>query len=327
MSTGTVANCKRQVIERSIIAYRRRNWSNAAIAKALGIPMSSVAQLAHQLIRAGKVTPQQEREPFKHWHSPLVKKIVSMWRQRAPTAEIGRAVHRTGAGVCYALQQIKLLHGQQWRRLSPTAWTIKEVAQQLGHRDIGTELISQLCRRGEIPCRRRGHNARGAYLLERAGIAALKRHPLVTDTWICTACGKPFRHHGNRRRYRKPTCSDACQKKYNRRLYLGYRGRPPTTDTRPRWTSLLYQHVRQHTRPPNDQWLTVTQAAAVCGLSVAQVGWLGYRRVVTIHFAPKRWRQRRKMRLYSASEMRLVKRVAALFQKKQHDKKSAGSVV
>jgi len=227
-----------------------------------------------------------------------------MVKTRATLQEMGDELGCTREWVRQVIGWMRQGHGDQIFASEEAIWTPQEAASEL---EVSPNIVSVLCRSGEIPTRRRGVNEDGAYLIYEEGMRLLRVHLMVKKKRVCVVCGHTF-DAGN---IRMITCSEKCSKKRHYQQREKYTDQDPTIDSLRGWKKELWQRLQSHQIPKNEKWLTLSGAVQLTGLSRMQLAWLRLRNIVTIHHDPGRIATRtgKPMALYAASEMKIARQI------------------
>lgn len=298
---------ERQEREEQIIRLREEGHSNEAIAEALGLSISATMSWVCVLLAEGLIARRQgsgfqrDDATWRDVSSERVQIIIRLKKQRATLEEIGTVLGVTRERARQLIKKIAAEHGEDVFNLDEPLWTIQEAAEELG---VNAGVIISLCQQEEISYRRRS--------LSQDSMEALKRHPRITGERICATCKKTFIHtpgqYGGH-----IVCSDKCLEELDRVRREECLAKEPTLDSLAGWRRELWQRLQLHKPPKKEKWLTLSEACTATGLSKMQVGWIGLRRIVTIHRDPSRIARKtgEPMALYAASEMEIARQVYA----------------
>lgn len=299
----------RQAREERFITLRHEGRTNREIAAALELSVTTVAYMAKELIRKGKIEARSGNEHLVangvcNWlklDDCTTRTIISLVKRRATLRQIGEAIGVTYERARQLIGHIAAKHGEGVFVLSEPIWTAVEAAKEL---KVTAAVVNVVCASGDVSCRRRGTTGRGHWLINDSGMKALQRHPLVTQERTCVVCGATFKHDGAR----VITCSDKCWGERRRRRLERSVSEQPTLTSLAGWYRVLWQELQTHSIPEDDEWLGLGEAARRTGLSNMQLVWLRRRKVLTIRPHPlKVWRGR-PVALYAASELEIVRR-------------------
>ncbi len=252
---------------------------------------------------ATAVSPKRrviKRALWRDLENERTKTIIHLVKRRASLAEIGKAVGITRERARQIIALITREHGEQVFAPDEEIWTASEAACELNTSPV---VVHKICAAGEIPCRRRGCDNRGAWLIAEDGMELLRKHRLITRERTCVVCGTVFIAN----RMHAIVCSRECSDKRQRQLSANYATGKPTLRSLQGWRRDLLRRLESHRIPQDEEWLTVTEAEQRTGLSTMQIIWLHRRRIVTIRPDPvKTWRGRPVV-TYAASELEIAR--------------------
>lgn len=239
--------------------------------------------------------------------------IIQKKQERAPFLEIG-------AELGMSAQRAQQLHKQLLQERPEAEELLKTKFRTAGDaaREVRASpgLVRRLCIEGQIPhTERNGLKRHVVLLLTDEGIEALRLHPAVSLERRCVICRRFFQRRS--RRGDCPACpDDGCQREYQRQCHVACANREATLDTLSEWHRELLQRLQNHQPPPDEKWLTVSEAARCSGLSTMVVSWLKTRKILTTHDHPtKIWRRQRPVQLYAASEIFIARQVFESFKR------------
>lgn len=293
--------------EESIIRLRGEGLANKAIAEALELSLGVVTVTASKLIKAGRLDAKK-RGPQPHSDEVNQKReedIIRLKKQRATLEKIGNTLGVTKQRAEQLIKKVVAKYGEDVFSPDESLWTVSEAAKELS---VERVVVFSLCQQEEIPCQRRGLSDRCGYMLSQEGMDALKRHLRVTGKRVCVACKKIFIRVPGKFGGRV-VCSDKCLPERYRVRRKEYLAREPTLDSLNGWHRELWQLLQSRQPQEEEQWLTLSEAKELTGLTKMQVIWLGLRRIVTIHRDPSRIATRtgKSQALYATSEMEIAR--------------------
>lgn len=302
--------------EEPIIKLREKKYSNQKIAERLGISYHKVTDRAHKLISRGLV---KKRDPgskatWKTLRSSRTRIIISMVKKRATLGEIAKKLGLTSRERARQLiNKIKTKHGPDVFKSNRRLWTVTEAAEELKTK---REVINKICDAGEVSCRRRNADDASVWLIDNAGMKALKKHPLITKQEFCSVCGKSFKKGEGEGGLL--ICSEKCRKYLNAERHQKYSTQEPTTDSLGGWVKELWQRLQFYVIPDDEEWLTLTEVEQRSQLSVMQISWLRRRKIVTIRPHPTKMWRGQPVATYSASEMKIASEICKAYTKPEN---------
>lgn len=311
----TQASVKFLERDEQIIRLRANGYSNKAIAEAIGLSMRHVSKRTSRLIKEGRTKPRRARvSTWQDVNNERVQTIIAMKKQRATLEEIGNALGLTRERARQLINRIVAVHGPAVFETDSPLWTAKEVALKLG---VSTKTITRLCTRGEVSSRRRGYARKSTYLLGRAELEKLERHPTITRERVCSECGQHFVITPSERI--RTVCSDECHKEKKQHIWAGYAHKTPTLDSLTGWHKDLWRKLQNYTLPNNEEWIAIGEAVRRTGLNRIQLFWLRHRKLVTTRPDPTRiaWRTGKPIMLFAVSEMEIARQAFETFSQKK----------
>ncbi len=242
--------------------------------------------------------------PLPQAERPRDQLIIERLRQQRTLQEIGDELGVTR-------ERIKQIKNRLISRRGPDIiappsdrpLTIAEVAARL---EVKAATVYHLVQSGQVPARKRGVRD---WLIEPAQIELIntllagQAEPERTAT--CHHCQQPFTYQRTRSAKPRQYCSRACRTAHRQT-------RIPDPDAFSPWRQELQrQSVAQSAEDsPDEQYLTVTEAGAVTGLSTTQLQYLVTCGILTtVPHATLRWRGQPVM-LYRWSDLQLAQAVA-----------------
>lgn len=302
--------------EEEIIFLYREGKEIKEIASHLHLRLTIVQSRINQLIDADFLEPRPRR---RLPHKPLGPTTISLWRQisdlydlntdrvqlvlalmrrRATLQEIGDVLGVTRQRAEQIQKKILAIHGPEVVG-TPELLTLREVAENLGltpHKllwlaqEIGLSLPQGSCRN---------------YLVPPEMIEHLQRAHIESQQGTCVICRKPF----TKTNKRSLLClSPKCRHTWHDQQRLRYMNSPPTESDLRGWHKNLFQLLQKTPVKKDEEWIGLSEACAVSGLSKMQLSWLATRRIVTTISSPKKQRRKSKTR-YARSQVLLAGRV------------------
>ncbi len=301
---------KREKCEEQIIKLRGEGFSNEDIAELLEMSKSTVSMWTHQLIEDGRTEHRWGKKgtcwDIKNWR---VETIISMTKEKNTLQEIGNVLKVTRERARQLIKIIITKHGKEVFGIDNPLLTTRKVADILG---VLPEVIKRLCNSGEVVCRHRGVNNKGAYLINKAELEKLKIHPAITHERLCEVCGEMFVYKYNQGS--RKACSDKCIKELGCRKLAAYADQEPTLDSLNGWHKDLWQKLQDYLPPESEEYIGLKEAYRRTGLSIMQLVWLRHRNIVTSHPHPsKKWGGRPTM-MYVVGEMEIARQVFEAYQ-------------
>lgn len=270
-----------------------------------------IKRRSNEGIAEGKI---KSRRPAAFWRAlddERTTTLIKMVKERATLQEMGIALGCTRERVRQVVRLIKEVYGESVFVSDERILTPQEAAGELG---LEIQLVQSLCRKGDIPTRRRG--VRG-YLIGEEGMCLLRVHPYVIGKRTCVICGRQYVYEVGTG---YTVCSDECRAKGRGQRREAYAEQEPSSDSLGEWQRELWQRRKCHRLPQDERWLPISEAAKRAGLTHTQLRWLQHRRLVTLRPDPlKKWRGQ-PVATYAASEMDIARQVYEVFQKKRENK-------
>lgn len=292
--------------EKIIISTYNRGYSlktTACKAAAyLSLSEKTIRHILRKLLKQSRIKVRRSRV-FASQQMDIKRRraIIRMIRDRATMQEIADHFQVSRQRALELFRKVIHQEGPIQRRYLTT----KEVSHQLG---ISTGVINDLCSAGAIKARRRAGNKQGTYLIAPSELNAIQRHPNVTKQRVCAVCGQEF-IRPDRQKGQSITCSPSCRKIRHRQSIQKTIQEPPTAENLIGWHLELWERLKQHRLPQQEEWLTLSQATRVSGINELRLVWLRLRRLVTLRPHPeKKWRGK-PVNLYARSEMLLAKSI------------------
>lgn len=260
---------------------------------------------------------------WRNLNDERTQRIIAMVKEGATLEEIGQALGSvTKQYIHELLANIQRAHGSEVFGIEAPLFNTSEVAQLL---KAPQYLIIKLCKEKIIPSVHRA-TKRGKYLLNAQSIEVLRVHPLVTGKKICRICGKLFVLPKSQR-HRTLCFRPKCKSVYYRQRRAILCKQVPTADSLFGWHSDLWQQLRHRRFPQSEKWIGFHNACCQTGLSKMQLRWLRSRMgdIIATQPDPKRTRNGKPYLLYAASQMEIVRKVYAAWQRKQKRRKKKKS--
>ncbi|MBI4142463.1 hypothetical protein HY480_01150 [Candidatus Uhrbacteria bacterium] len=271
-------------------------------------------------LRIALVKEQRKRErKHRQRTQPLTDRertVIAMVQSRCTYREIGNALGVTPSRVRLIAERIRRNHGKG-ALLAPDQqfWMLAEAARDLG---VSLDTIRRICSRGDVSCFWRGAEG-GQYLITDDGMEQLRAEPSIARKGTCVICGAPFAKV-SRSAWRRSTCAaPVCGKEWRRTTQQRTIAKAPTEESLTGWTRAAFRALQRH-RPPIDrtEWVTRSEVIRRTGLSSMRVQWLRLRRVLTVRPHPTRkGRSGRPVATFAASEIAIVAKAYAAYQKRQ----------
>jgi len=289
-----------QSFESQVAALRRQGFKNQAIAVNLKVPFHRVTQAVRRLVEEGVVVSRWPRAKWTDKHSEDFQRIVTMLRSGVTLAAIGETLHLTRERVRQIREKIRQRFGDRMVEPRPQPYvTVREAAVQLGT-DPGP-LRKVLQKNGLLT-----KNARGVWVVRRSHLRLKKitEHPHVTQQQTCKYCGKPFRlkHRAQK------VCSTRCIRMHRKKARERTLASEPSEQNLAGWHKDLWLRLQRHRPPEQEEWLTLTQASARCGLTPIQVNWLRLRKVLNCTLSETLYWREEQVHMYRASEIEIVRK-------------------
>jgi len=288
-----------QSFEAQVAALREQGYKNKAIATKLKVPFHRVMEAVSELVEDGAV---ESRWPQAKWtdksHEDF-QRVVNMLQSGATLAAVGEVLHVTRERVRQIREKIRKRFGDRMVTPRPQPYvTVREAAIQLGT-DPGP--LRKLLQKNGLLTK----NARGVWVVQRSHLRLKKvaGHPHVTQQQTCKYCGKTFRlmHRAQR------VCSARCIQAHRQQSRQRTLASEPSEQNLAGWHKELWLRIQRHRPPQQEEWLTLTQASARCGLTSIQVNWLRLRKVLNCGLSDTLYWRDQPVHLYRASEIEIVR--------------------
>ncbi len=288
-----------QSFESQVAALRKQGYRNKAIAAKLKVPFHRVMETVSGLVEDGVVESRWPRAKWTDKGSKEFQQVVELLKSGATLAAIGDVLHVTRERVRQIREKIRKRYGDRVVEPRPQPYvTVREAARQLGT-DPGP--LRKLLQQNGLLTK----NDRGTWVVLRSHLRLKKvtEHPHVTQRQKCKYCGKTFRLKHRAQQVCSARCIQAHRQESRQRTLAS----SPAEDNLAGWHKELWLRIQRHRPPEQDQWLTLTQASARCGLTSIQVNWLRLRKVLNCGRSETLFWRDQPVHLYRASEIDIVR--------------------
>lgn len=210
-------------------------------------------------------------------------------------AQIATVVGMTKQGVNERARGIKRALGVRELGVPEDYLSVSEVAEMLS---ASVGWVTYQCLRGKVDsirvCRR------GKYFLSPQAAEELRQ----LQVRVCQWCGENVpSERGSNAKY----CTDMCSQNARRAKRSRYRPSLASRDVPKGWVMEFYSRLESHTKPQEEEWITLSKAVSVSGLSKNQIYYLWQFCPLSIQDHPTNIRRSGDPeRLYATSEMRLA---------------------
>jgi Mn-dependent DtxR family transcriptional regulator len=282
-----------------VAELRAQGLKNKAIAEKLNVSFSRIMETISELVSEGKV---DSRWPQTRWTDKKGKdfqRITEMLQAGATLAAIGEEFHMTRERARQIREKIRKRFGDRIVQPKKQPYvTLREAARELG---TDPNPLQKLLQDQGLLFK----SSRGVWVVLRADLKrkSVLRHPHVTQEQICKYCGKKFRLEHRAQKVCSTECSEARRNASRLRCFES----EPSEDNLAGWHKELWQILKDHRLPEQEEWLTLSRASRRCGLTPIQVNWLRLRKV--LHCKPSEtqfWRGQQ-VQLYRGSEMDIIR--------------------
>ena len=292
---------ERQQREEQIIALRQQGFTLQEISEMLMLNLGSLGVMHRRLVAEGKLQRTWHRQACtKALSKQRIETITVLKKQRATLEKIGDVLTVTRERARQLINKLEAKEGSVVFTPNELLLTSAEAAAEVG---VSQQTVSILCAKGEIPCRRRGNHSRSDYILDHAGLEALKQY--VTGT--CCVCGTKFTYDKKRRLAK--TCSKKCQNQRITQRRQGDVAPEEDLDSLQGWHRELWLKLQKHTIPPDEHWLRWKEALEKSGISVTQLWYLRRRKILFMQPHPTIQWDEKPLMMYAGSEVELVREV------------------
>jgi Mn-dependent DtxR family transcriptional regulator len=286
-------------VKSEVAKLRAQGHKNKAIAEKLGVSFSQVMETIKQLVAEGKVKSRWPKARWTEKGSDDFKRVVKLLQSGANLAEIGEVFDVSRERARQIREKIRKRYGDQivQPRKQPYV-TLREAARELGT-DPGP-LQKLLQKNGMLT-----KNSRGIWVVQRSDLKRKKvtQHPHITQEQVCKYCGKKFPLKHRAQKVCSSECSEARRKDSRLRCFKS----EPAEGNLAGWHKELWLELQRHRPPQQEEWLTLTRAAARCGLTPIQVNWLRLRKVLDCQPSETLFWRNQPVQLYRASEIEIVR--------------------
>ncbi len=274
---------------------------------------------------------KKKRNPLWYRESWLAKLdddvalIIRMRRERHILEEIGDILGVTREAI--RQREAKIAKAYGWAVFEPARgkrlYNLEQAVAAVKKRKkfVSEPPIAKACEAGELECvHRPGRGVK--WLLTEKGLRQLMRHRCVTRKKPCRVCGKIFVPKKGRRG--TGTCSARCCATWKHRRYLARGTTLPIPETMYALHRTLVEELKAaHVliSDKSQQWLFWRDALDASGITTMQFTYLRIMRILKVKRSKtRRWRGE-PARMYSTSEMAIVRRVFKQFEDKKRSKK------
>jgi hypothetical protein len=288
-----------QSFEAQVAALRKQGYKNKTIATKLKVPFHRVMEAVSELVEDGAV---ESRWPQAKWtdksHEDF-QRVVNMLQSGATLAAVGEVLHVTRERVRQIREKIRKRFGD--RMVTPRPQPYVTVREAAIHPPPPPPPPRKLLQKNGLLTK----NARGVWVVQRSHLRLKKvaGHPHVTQQQTCKYCGKTFRlkHRAQR------VCSARCIQAHRQQSRQRTLASEPSEQNLAGWHKELWLRIQRHRPPQQEEWLTLTQASARCGLTSIQVNWLRLRKVLNCGLSDTLYWRDQPVHLYRASEIEIVR--------------------
>lgn len=303
-----------QVVEQVFLLNNRGVRNTCEIAKILKVKEYQVANARALLIatrRTKKFSGSAKSGFWRDLNHEKTQLVISMVKQRATLEQIGFALKTTREHVRQTINRITKCHGSHIFEAEVCFYGLAQVSEMVG---VSRQVIRNLCQRGVVSCKRRSTACSSEYLFDRDSLEILRAHFAQRQNATCPVCKEKILPKPRNCFY--STCgSQSCKKRWRHQKRAELLGSKTTVSSlRLPWQKEVFLRLQNHIMPASEKWLLHSDAAVAAGIGPCQLWYLGKRGVITVAQDPVlRGRTGNPLKLYSASQMAIIKQVIEAF--------------